>query len=120
MKIVFILTFLLVITYISEAQIPKSGIYTYRIAFAEWQGKSLGATCTVIIKNDRITVLNNGKANLSGKKGDIIEQGIIMQHIKTGKWIIGHSKKDKAAPEIGGCSDGPIEIDFKRRKVLMS
>ena len=98
------------------AQKPKDGIYTYSIAFAEWQGKSLGATCTVIVKGDSIKVLHNGKGNLTGKKGDILDQGIIIKHTKTGKWIIGHSSKDKDAKEIGGCSDGPSIIDFTRKK----
>jgi len=33
---------------LTHAQKPKDGTYTYSIAFEEWQGKSLGATCTVI------------------------------------------------------------------------
>jgi hypothetical protein len=98
-----------------HAQKPKSGTYTYTILFAEWQNKSLGTTCKVVVKRDSIKVINNGTGRLTGKKGDVIEQGIIMKH-KSGKWIIGHSKKDKYAPEIGGCSGGPSVIDFKRRK----
>jgi hypothetical protein len=99
----------------ASAQKPKNGIYTYQIAFAEWGGKSLGATCTVIIKGDRIKVLHNGTRGLSGSKGEILDSGIIVLH-KSGKWIIGHSIKDKNAKEIGGCSDGPTVIDFKRKK----
>ena len=101
---------------LTHAQKPESGTYTYSIAFAEWQGKSLGATCTVVIKGDSIKVIHNGKGNLTGKKGDVMDEGIIMKHAKTGKWIIGHSPKDKDAKEIGGCSDGPSVIDFKRKK----
>jgi len=101
---------------LTHAQKPKGGTYTYSIAFAEWQGKSLGATCTVIIKGDSIKVVHNGKGNLTGKKGDVMDEGIIMRHTKTGRWIIGHSPKDKDAKEIGGCSDGPSVIDFKRKK----
>jgi hypothetical protein len=98
----------------SHAQKPKDGTYTYSIAFAEWGGKSLGATCTVIIKGDSIKVVHNGKGNLTGKKGDILDEGIIMKH-KTGKWIIGHTPIDKNAIQIGGCSDGPSVVDFKRK-----
>ena len=97
-----------------NAQKPKDGTYTYSIAFAEWGGKSLGATCTVIIKGDSIKVVHNGKGNLTGKKGDILDEGIIIKH-KTGKWIIGHSVNDKKATQIGGCSDGPSVVDFKRK-----
>jgi hypothetical protein len=109
-----ILIFFVILSFVSFAQKPKDGIYTYKIAFAEHNGQSLGATCTIIIKGDKIKVIHNGNRNLTGKKGDILDQGIILKH-KSGKWIIGHSKKDKNASEIGGCSDGPQIIDFKHR-----
>ncbi len=115
MKRLLILKILLVVSIISFGQKPKDGTYTYSIAFAEWNGKSLGATGTVIIKGDSIKVVHNGKANLTGNKGDILEQGIILKHKKTGKWIIGHSNMDRNAVEIGGCSEGPTIIDFKRK-----
>lgn len=115
MKLIFTALLVLFFANLTTAQKPKDGTYTYSIAFAEWQGKSLGATCTIIIKGDSIKVVHNGKGNLTGKKGDILDQGIIMRHTKTGKWIIGHNNKDKDAKEIGGCSDGPSIIDFKRK-----
>jgi hypothetical protein len=102
-----------------KGQKPKDGVYTYVIAFAEWGGKSNGATCTIIIKHDSIKVIHNGTGNLTGKKGEIIDQGIIMRHKKTGKWIIAHNAKDVDAKDIGGCSDGPSEIDFKRKRFWM-
>ena len=77
--------------------------------------KIFSATCTVIIKGDSVKVIHNGKGNLTGNKGDIVDARIIMKHTKTGKWIIGHNIKDKEAKEIGGCSDGPSIIDFKRK-----
>jgi len=30
-------------------------------------------------------------------KGDLIDEGIMVVHIKTGKWIIGHNTNDKGA-----------------------
>jgi hypothetical protein len=95
-----------------NAQRPKDGKYTYKIAYAEWQGKSLGATCLVVIKGDSITIFNDGST--SGEKGSIIDRGVILKHQKTGKWIIAHSPQDKFAKEIGDCSSGPGIIDFKR------
>ena len=95
------------------SQKPQNGSYTYKVAFSEWNGKSLGATCTIIIKGDSIKVIHNGKPGLTGEKGDILDEGIIMHHKITGKWIIGHKPKDVYAKEIGGCSDGPSVIDFK-------
>ena len=97
------------------SQKPANGTYTYTIAFAEWRGKSLGATCTVKIKGDSVWVIHNGKSNLTGKKGEIIDQGIIRKH-KSGRWIISHNESDKNAEEIGGCSDGPSVIDFRHKK----
>jgi hypothetical protein len=70
---------------LSYAQEPKDGTYTYTIAWAEWGGKTLGATCTVIIKRNRIKVIHNGKPDVTGKKGDVYAEGIIMKHTKTGK-----------------------------------
>ena len=116
MKRLFILTFILFVAHILFAQKPKDGTYTYSIAWAEWGGKSLGATCTVIIKGDSIKVIHNGKSNVTGKKGDIYTEGKIMKHKRTGKWIIGRNEKDKDAKEIGGCSDGPSVIDFKTKR----
>ncbi|SKA41636.1 hypothetical protein SAMN04488128_105485 [Chitinophaga eiseniae] len=97
------------------AQKPKNGTYVYQVAFDEWGGRSHGATVLVKIKGDSIYVIHNG-GNLSGKKGEIIDSGIIMKHRKSGAWIIGHTPADKDAPEVGGCSDGPSVIDFKRKK----
>jgi hypothetical protein len=98
-----------------NAQKPKDGKYTYKIAYAEWQGKSLGATCLVVIKGDSITILNDGST--SGEKGSVLDQGVILKHQKTGKWIIAHSPQDKFAKEIGDCSGGPGIIDFKHSVV---
>lgn len=99
---------------ISHAQKPKDGTYTFKIAFAEWGGKSQGNTCTIIIKGNNIKVINNGTGTLKAYKGYVMDEGILMIH-KSGKWIIGHDPKDKYAKEIGGCSDGPSELDFKRK-----
>jgi hypothetical protein len=98
----------------ANGQIPKSGTYTYDIAFAEWGGKSNGATCTVIIKGDSIKVIHNG-SNLTGKKGKILDKGIIMKHKKTGKYIIARTPEDQDTDEANGC-EGPSIIDFVRKK----
>ncbi len=98
----------------ANAQKPKGGTYTYRVAFAEWQGRTLGATCTIIIKGDSVTVLNNG--TLSGKKGEVIDKGILIKH-RSGKWVIGTKPGDKDAPDINGCGGGPRVIDFKKKIV---
>jgi hypothetical protein len=98
------------------SQKPKSGTYTYSISFEEWEGKSLGATCTVIINKDSIKIIHSGKGDLTGKNGDILDQGIIMKHKKSGNWIVAYSPNDIYAKEIGGCTGGPTIISFKLKK----
>ncbi|MET0637948.1 MAG: hypothetical protein ABWZ25_18090 [Chitinophagaceae bacterium] len=107
--------FICSIVFIGSAysQKPKDGIYEYSIAFAEWGGKSLGATCQVKIKGDSIYVIHDG--SVTGTRGEIMDAGVIMKHKRTGKWIIGHSRKDIFAKEIGGCGEGPNIIDFKKK-----
>ena len=100
------------------AQKPKSGTYTYSIIWEEFGGRDLKNTCSVIINKDSVIIVHNGMPNLTGNKGSMLAQGIILKH-KSGKWIIGQSKEDSNASEIGGCSDGPIVIDFKRRIVYL-
>ena len=100
----------------AQAQKPKDGTYTFAIAFAEWQDRSLGATCTVVIRGDSVTVLHNGSKGLSGKKGDVLDKGILVKHARTGQWIIAHDAKDRYAKEVGGCTDGPAVLDFRRKK----
>jgi hypothetical protein len=118
MKYLIALGYLVVIANLATAQKPKNGIYTYNIIWDEFGGKDLQNTCTVIINNDSIKIIHNGSSNLTGKKGDVFIQGIILRH-KSGKWIIGQSIKDKHAPETGACVDGPTEIDFKRKVVWL-
>ncbi|MFT3912289.1 MAG: hypothetical protein QM737_22875 [Ferruginibacter sp.] len=111
-----LLSLVILISTFAFSQKPKNGTYSYKIVFAEWNGKSMGATCTVKINGDSIKIINNGTGKLTGTKGEIMDEGIIMKHKKSGKWIIGHSPKDVDAKEIGGCETGPTIIDFKNKK----
>ena len=60
----------------------------------------MGATCTVQIKGDSIKIMNDGKGNLKGKKGDVLDQGLLIQHAKTRKWVIAHNVNDINAKDI--------------------
>jgi len=111
MKGIFFFTFIF-ISFITFSQIPKIGTYIYKLCFAEW-GKCIN-TCKVRIKGDSIIVY--ALEGLSIPKNEIIDAGIILKH-KSGKWIIGKIQKDKNAAEIGGCSEGPLVIDFKKKRV---
>ncbi len=102
-----------------DNEIPANGTYQFDVAFAEWQGKSMGEKVKLVIKNKSIKVIYNGGGNLSNtKKGDVIAEGKIMKH-KTGVWIIGKQPSDAQLDEIGGCTDGPPIIDFKEKKFWM-
>jgi hypothetical protein len=99
--------------------IPLDGTYRFDVAFAEWEGKSMGEKVTVVIKGDSIKVVYEGDRNLTNaKRGDVFSKGILVKH-KTGVWIIGKSKFDAQVDEIGGCSGGPTIVDFKSRKYWM-
>ncbi len=73
----------------------------------------MGAKVEVQIKGDSVFIRNH--QGLSGKKGELIDSGILVQH-KNGDWIVAHSPDDKFEDEIGGCSDGPAIIDLKNKK----
>ena len=70
--------------------------------------------CSVKIHGNRIEVYKNENTNISGER--LIVKGILVKH-KSGKWIIANSESDKNAEEIGGCTGGPIPIDFKSKVI---
>lgn len=123
MKIKLLLLLLLTVS-LSCAQtektsgIPDDGKYTYDIAFAEWGGKSMGEKVTVIIKDETIEVKYEGGGSLTAKKGEILDEGMILKHT-SGVWIITTDKTDVDAEEVGGCTDGPNTIDFIEAKFWM-
>jgi hypothetical protein len=98
--------------------IPPDGKYRYDIAFAEWDGKSMGEKVTVIIKGDSVKVIYEGDGKLTAEPGETIDEGILRKH-KFGKWIITKSESDIELDEIGGCTGGPAIIDFKEMKYWM-
>jgi len=114
-KFAALLLVALMFTNNASSQEIGDGTYTFTVAFAEWGGKSLGATCKVIIKGEFITVIHDGNETLSGEKGEIIDKGLLIKHKETGSWIIGASEKDALASEIGGCTGGPNIIELKKR-----
>jgi hypothetical protein len=91
----------------------KNGSYTLDFIDLEYQGKKLG-TCKAVVKSGKVKlIVING---CHRKKGAIIEQGLLLKH-KTGVWIIAKHKSDVNAKEVGGCSDGPYVINFKRKRL---
>lgn len=82
----------------------------YELFFAELGGRIENLLVEIQIIGNKIIVYNNEKKPLTG--GKIIIEGILLKH-KSGKWIIGYTEKDQDAEEIGGCSNGPIRINFE-------
>jgi len=115
---IFFALLTIVLTQTAAAQKPKDGSYLYKVAFAGWGSKPTSITVLVKIKGDSVYIIHNG-GNLSGHKGELIDSGIIMQHKRSGKWIIGHRPEDRTASEVGGCTDGPRVIDFTRKIFLL-
>ncbi|MDX2248964.1 MAG: hypothetical protein SF052_19405 [Bacteroidia bacterium] len=99
-----------------SSEIPPDGKYRYDIAFAEWNGKSMGEKVTVMIKGDSIKVIYEGDGQLTlAEPREILDEGILRKH-KSGQWIITKSKNDTEIDEIGGCTSGPSIIDFENKK----
>ena len=93
--------------------IPQ-GNFEYELYFSEWEGRMENTPCSVKIHGNRIEVYKNENTNISGER--LIVKGILVKH-KSGKWIIANSESDKNAEEIGGCTGGPIPIDFKSKVI---
>lgn len=98
---------------IVEKPTGKKSTQKFKVKFAEWENSEMEATCDVLIMKNKIIVYNDG--SISGKIGEIIDQGELQKHKSTGKIIISHSEKDTNAKEIGGCTDGPLIIDIENK-----
>jgi hypothetical protein len=112
-KLVLFTIIVFSIAFNSNAQkLPKIGTYYLDFIDMEYQGNKFG-TCKAIVKGNKIKLyVVNG---CHQKPGDLIDEGILLIH-KSGKMIIGQKQSDKNATEIGGCSDGPRIINFKRKR----
>ena len=115
-KLVSLVMISLVVSLSANASdILPDGTYKFTYGFEEYTGRDLDTTCTVIIKGKSVKIIHDGSKRLKGAKGKILDQGILVKHKRTGKWIIGKSAKDALAPEVGGCVDGPNIIDLKKK-----
>ncbi len=101
---------MLLCSFASNAQIPKSGTYIYKFCDEEYN-KCL-SNCKIKIEKDSIWIYSPGLSGL--KEGEILEKGKLFKH-KSGKWIIATSEEDKKSKIVGSC-EGPAWIDFKKKK----
>jgi hypothetical protein len=96
-----------------ESKLPiKSGTYTFSHKFAEHPNMG-SVPLTVKIRGKRVTVINETESSVFPK--GVLAKGKLRWHAGSKKWIIATSKEDLTAPEVGGCSDGPDEIDLVQR-----
>ena len=104
-----------------QNEVPANGTYTYEVVFAEWGGKSLRDEIIVVVEDGHAALLISDNSNvvwMGAKPGDVWEEGTLRKH-KSGVWIISKDKSDVDLDEIGGCTGGPIIIDFEKRTVEM-
>ena len=104
-----------------QSEVPVNGTYTYEVVFAEWGGKSLGDEIIVVVEDGHAALLISENSNavwMGTKPGDLWEEGTLRKH-KSGVWIISNDKSDVNLDEIGGCTGGPLIIDFENRTIEM-
>jgi len=97
-------------------EIPPDGNYIYDIAYAEWQGQSMGEKVLVIIKGNAIKIISEGNPSMTAKKGDLLDQGVLIKHNVTGDWLISSDPSDANLEAYGDCVGSPMVIDFKAKK----
>jgi len=104
-----------------QSEILPNGTYRFEIAFAEWDGKTIGDEVIVILNDGNITLKISENSNslwMGAKPGDVIEEGTLRKH-QSGQWIISNDEKDIYLEEIGGCTGGPTIIHFENQTIEM-
>ena len=104
-----------------QSEILPNGTYRFEIAFAEWDGKTMGDEVIVILNDGHITLKISENSNslwMYAKPGDVIEEGTLRKH-QSGQWIISNDEKDIYLEEIGGCTGGPTIIHFENQTIEM-
>ena len=98
----------------SDDPLLPSGDYVFMHKFAEGeQVRFPGSPVTVRIDGRHIVVINNESTSVFPV--GVIDQGTLMWHAASRQWIIGTEADDADAAQVGGCSDGPLVVDLKRR-----
>jgi len=97
-----------------ERPVPlKSGNYKFQYCDVEYANPICFPGLDVKIQGRKIWVTNNTD-RLKGHNG-LIVSGTLSWHKNSNSWIIATNAADKIAKEVGGCSDGPREIDLTNR-----
>ena len=100
-----------------QSEVPANGTYTYEVVFAEWGDKSLGDEIIVVLEDGHIALLISENSNalwIGAEPGDVWEEGTLRKH-QSGAWIISNDENDVHLEEIGGCTGGPIIVNFEKK-----
>ena len=92
-------------------KIPQ-GKLEFKLQYSEFGERMNKKNCQVIIDGKKVIVKKYVDQNSSNN--EIILEGILIKH-KSGNWIIGEKEEDKNAEEIGGCTGGPVLINFETK-----
>ena len=96
MKPLFIFLILVLTVTNANAQLPKSGVYTYNYCDIEYN-KCMGK-CKVRINGNKVWIY--APPNLTGiKEGELYESGTLYKH-KSGKWTIINLKVNKSDKSV--------------------
>lgn len=93
-------------------EIPPDGEYIYDISYAEYQGQTMGEKVRVVIKGNYIKIISEGNPSMTAKKGDILDEGILRKHTKTGDWLVSNNPSDTYLDAYGDCVGIVMVIDF--------
>lgn len=97
----------------SDPPIPlPSGEYEFAHRFAE-QPSVPSIRLTVRIDGAHVVVVNE-KASDPFPAG-VLDEGTLMWHAASARWIIGLDEADRSLRDVGGCSGGPEVIDLQYR-----
>ena len=112
MKSFLILSLIILTTSVSATEIPlNDGTYKFTHRFAE-HPTIPSITLDAKIEDGKITLVNPVTTDVFSE--GVIDHGELYWHIPSNQWIVANSEKDKAAIEVGGCTDGPSVIDLEK------
>jgi hypothetical protein len=110
-----------------QSEVPENGTYIYEVAFAEWDGKTMGDEIIVVLKDGHITLKVSENSNavwMGSNPGDIIEDGTLRKRAAALEAANGSSammRRTFISMRSAGCTGGPTIIrlrDPDRRIVL--
>jgi len=66
----------------------------------------------VVIKGNTIKIISEGNPSLTAKKGEVLDEGLLIKHNKTGDWLITNNPSHANLDAYGDCVGIAMVIDF--------